>query len=154
MTKTTLIAEPGKQELFIHRTFDAPPERVFQAYTDAVLIPQWWGPAIYQTTVDKLDPQSGGIWRFVQRDAKGHEFAFHGVYHEVRQPERIVDTFEFEGMPGHVTLETATFERHGSQTRLTVQVVYQSVADRDGMLASGMEKGMDEGMQRLTELLR
>jgi len=153
MTKTILIAEPGKQELFIHRIFDAPPELVFKAYTDPTLIPQWWGPAIYKTTVDKMDPKSGGVWRFVQRDAEGREFAFHGVYHEIRQPERIVDTFEFEGMPGHVLLETATFERQGSQTGLTVQVVYQSVEDRDGMIASGMEQGMDEGMERLAELL-
>jgi len=153
MTKTILTAEPGKQQLFIKRTFDAPPERVFKAYTDPTLIPQWWGPGIYKTIVDKMDPKSGGVWRFVQRDAEGHEFAFHGVYHEVRRPERIVDTFEFEGMPGHVQLETATFEEQGSQTKLIVQVVYQSVEDRDGMLAAGMEQGMDEGMQRLAELL-
>ena len=153
MTKTMLIAEPGKQELFIHSTFESPPERVFKAYTDATLIPQWWGPGIYKTIVDKMDPKPGGVWRFVQRDAQGHEFAFHGVYHEVRPPLRIVDTFEFEGTPGHVLLETATFEEQDGQTRLTVQVVYQSVEDRDGMLAAGMEQGMAESMQRLAELL-
>ncbi len=153
MTKTILIAEPGKQELFSTRTFDAPPERVFKAYTDPALIPQWWGPRHLTTTIDRMEAKSGGSWRFVQRDAEGHEFAFHGVYHEVKPPSRIVDTFEFEGTPGHVLLETATFEEQGAQTRLTVQVVYQSVEDRDGMIASGMEQGMDEGMDRLAELL-
>ena len=154
MTKTILIAEPGKQELFIQRTFNAPRELVFKAYTDPTLIPRWWGPRIYKTTIDKMDPKPGGSWRFVQHDAEGHEFAFHGVYHEITRPELIIDTFEFEGNPGHhVLLETTTFEEQDGKTNLTVQVVYQSVEDRDGMIASGMEKGMDEGMQRLDRLL-
>lgn len=154
MNKTTLIAEPGKQELFIRRTFDAPRELVFNAYTDPALIPQWWGPSMYKTTIDRMDPQSGGGWRFVQHDAEGHEFAFHGVYHEIARPELIIDTFEFEGLPGHhVLLQRATFAEADGKTNLTVQVLFQSVEDRDGMIASGMEGGMDEGMQRLDRLL-
>ena len=153
MNKTVVTAEPGKQDLFITRTFDAPRELVFKAYTDATLIPQWWGPAMYTTVVDKMDARPGGSWRFYQRDAEGHEFAFHGVYHEVKRPERTVDTFEYEGMPGHVMLEIATLEEQNGKTKLTVHAVYQSVEDRDGMIASGMESGMSESHDRLEQLL-
>jgi uncharacterized protein YndB with AHSA1/START domain len=100
-----------------------------------------------------MDVKPGGLWRFVQRDAAGNEYAFHGVYHEVRSPERIVDTFEFEGMPGHVSLETCTLEEIGGKTKMIGRSVYQTVEDRDGMLKSGMEEGVSETMDRLAELL-
>jgi len=100
-----------------------------------------------------MDVRPGGGWRFIQRDAAGNEFAFHGVYHEVVAPERIVGTFEFEGMPGHVALETSTLEDLGGRTRLTTISVFQTVEDRDGMAASGMELGASESMDRLEELL-
>ncbi|MBO0684473.1 MAG: SRPBCC domain-containing protein, partial [Candidatus Dormibacteraeota bacterium] len=105
------------------------------------------------TTVERMDVRPGGGWRFVQRDAEGHEFAFHGLYHEVSPPERIVDTFEFEGMPGHVALETTTLEDLGGRTRLTTITVFQTIEDRNGMVASGMEQGATESMDRLEELL-
>ena len=155
--KITIIAEPGKQECFITREFDAPRELVFQAFTDAELVPQWWGPRRLSTLVDKMDPKDGGHWRFLNRDPQGNEYAFHGVYHEVRAPERIIDTFEFEGLPeaGHVCLETLTLEALlGGRTRLTTQSVFQSVADRDGMLQSGMEEGLNDSYERLAELLK
>ena len=151
--KTNLIAEPGKQELVTTRFFDVPPERVFNVYTDPKLIPQWWGPKKYITEVDTMEFRPGGLWRFVQRDASGHEYAFHGVYHAIQPPERLVQTFEFEATPGHVLLQTVTFEEHNSQTKLTNQLVFQSVGDRDGMLQSGMEAGESESMDRLAELL-
>jgi uncharacterized protein YndB with AHSA1/START domain len=91
---TRIIAERGKQEVIITRVFDAPREFVFKAYTDRDQIPQWWGPKRFTTTIDKMDVKPGGLWRFVQRDAAGNEYAFHGVYHDVRSPDRIVDTFE------------------------------------------------------------
>ena len=92
--------------------------QVFKSSTRIrTLIPQWWGPARFTTTIDKLDVRPGGSWRFVQRDAAGNEYAFHGVYHEVVSPERIVDTFEFEGMPGHVSLETTTLKRWAARQR-------------------------------------
>ncbi|SNQ61713.1 SRPBCC domain-containing protein [Candidatus Methanoperedens nitratireducens] len=96
------------------------------------------------------------MWRYIHKDKDGNEYAFHGVYHEVTAPERLIDTFEFEGLPekGHVTLETAKFEAlPGDRTKLTAQVVFQSVADRDGMLQSDMEKGLNESYGRLDELL-
>jgi len=153
MNITQLTAEPGKQELFFTHTFDAPRELVFKMYTDPNLLPQWWGPRYLTTTVDCMEVRPGGQWRFIQRDPSGSEYGFHGVYHQVAAPERMIYTFEFEGMPGHVILETADFKEQDGQTVLTVQSVYQSVADRDGMIASGMEGGERESMERLTELL-
>jgi uncharacterized protein YndB with AHSA1/START domain len=148
-----IIAEPGKQEIVITRNFDAPRKAVFTAYTDPQLIPEWWGPKRFTTVVDRMDVRPGGAWRFVQRDASGTEYAFHGVYHEVRSPERLVATFEFEGTPGHVSLETATFEEHDGITKLTGTSVFQSVADRDEMLREGMEAGVTETMDRLADLV-
>lgn len=150
---TRIIAERGKQDVIITRIFDAPRDLVFRAYMDRNLKPQWWGPKRLTTTIDKMDVKPGGQWRFIQRDAAGNEYAFHGVYHEVRSPERIVDTFEFEGMPGHVALETCILEDIGGKTKMTGRSVYQTVEDRDGMLASGMEEGVFETMDRLAELL-
>ena len=154
---TTILAEPGKQELLITREFDAPRELVFKACMDPKLISQWWGPRNLSTIVDKMDVRPGGQWRFINRDAEGNEYAFHGVYHEILAPERVIDTFEFEGLPetGHVTLETMKLEElPGGRTRLTTQSVFQSVADRDAMLQSGMEAGVKETYDRLAELLK
>ena len=154
--KTTIIVKPGKQEMRITREFDAPRELVFQAFTDPELYVQWLGPRRLTTMLDTFEPRSGGRWRYLQKDQSGNEFGFHGVYHEVRAPERIIDTFEFEGLPqaGHVALETLTLEElPGSSSRLTAQSVFQSVADRDGALQSGMEEGLNDSYERLTELL-
>ncbi len=152
--KTHLTAEPGKQDLVITRIFDAPRDLVFKTYTNPDLVPRWWGPASLTTTVEEMDVRPGGTWRYLQRDAEGNEYAFFGVYHEVKPPERIVDTFEFEGMPGHVTLETVTLEDLDGRTKVTDRVVYQSVEDRDGTLQSGMEAGMNETMDRFADLLK
>lgn len=135
------------------RIFDAPCELVWRVCTDPDRLPEWWGPRSLATTVDKMDVRPGGVWRFVQRDAAGNEYAFHGVYHEVTPPERLVYTFEFEGMPGHVLLETVTFEDQDGKTMLTDKSVFQTVEDRDGMLNTGMEEGAAETMDRLAELL-
>ena len=150
---TRVIAEPGKREVVITRVFDAPQHQVFRAHTDPALIPQWWGPARYTTTIDKMNAKPGGSWRFVQRDAAGNMYAFHGVYHDILSPERIVNTFEFEGTPGHVSLETAIFEDVGGRTKVTSRSVFQSVEDRDEMIKAGMEEGVLESMDRLAELL-
>ena len=158
MTKnqTTIIAEPGKQEIVIAREFDAPRELVFKTIMDPELVPHWWGPRYLSTIVDKMDVRPGGQWRFINRDAQGNEYAFHGVYHEVLAPERVIDTFEFEGLPetGHVTLETMKLEElPGGRTRLVTQSVFQSLADRDAALQSGMESGINDANDRLEELL-
>jgi len=155
--QTKIIAEPGKQEILITREFDASRELVFKAFTDPKLIPQWWGPRYLSTEVDQMDVRPGGQWRFINRDAQGNEYAFHGVYHEVLAPQRVIDTFEFEGLPeaGHVTLETLRLEElPGGKTRLITQSVFQTVADRDGMLQGGMQEGVNDTYDRLAELLR
>lgn len=153
MSKLTVVVEPGKQEIFMTRMFDAPRELVFKAYTDPTLIARWWGLRQNTTLIDEMEARPGGKWRFVERDPDGQEFAFHGVYHDVVAAERIVQTFEFEGMAGHVVMETSTFEDVGGKTKVIAQSIFQSVADRDGMVASGMEYGAEEGYQRLDELL-
>ncbi len=155
--QTKIIAEPGKQELILVREFDAPRELVFQAHTDPGLYGQWLGPRGLTTTFETFEAKTGGAYRFIQKDTDGKEYAFHGVYHEVLAPERIIGTFEFEGLPetGHVLLETTRFEvLPGNRTRVVVQDIYQSVADRDGMFQMGMEKGINEGYERLDELLK
>ena len=154
--KTTIMAEPGKQELFITREFDAPRELVFKAHTDPDIYVRWLGPRDLNTTLETFEPVSGGRWRFIQKDQDGNEFGFHGVNHDVTAPERIIGTFEFEGLPesGHVILETTKFEAlSGGRTRVTTQSVYQSVQDRDGMVAAGMESGVVDGFERLDEIL-
>ena len=147
-----VVTTPAEREIHIVREFDAPRDRVFAAYTDPELIPQWWGPYETTTIVDVMDVRAGGRWRFIARDKNG-ETAFRGEYREVTPPERIVQTFEWEGLPGHISVETATFEDLGDRTRVVTTSVFDSTEDRDGMLASGMEKGMNETFARLDELL-
>lgn len=154
MSKPEIVVEPGKLEIVVTMTFNAPRELVFKAYVDPALIPQWWGPRYLTTEIDSLDARPGGRWRFVQRDPDNNEYAFHGVFHEVSAPDRIVQTFEFEGMPGHVSLDTAVFEDlGGGKTRVVSQSVFQSLEARDGMAASGMEIGINEGYDRMNELM-
>jgi uncharacterized protein YndB with AHSA1/START domain len=155
--KTNIMAEPGKQEIVIIREFDAPRELVFKAFTDPEIYAQWLGPRELTMTLETFEPRSGGSWRYIHKDNQGNEYAFHGVNHEVLAPERIIGTFEFEGLPesGHVVLETARFETlPGNRTKLSSQSVFQSVADRDGMLQSGMERGVNESYEHLNELLK
>jgi uncharacterized protein YndB with AHSA1/START domain len=156
MNKTTVIAEPGKLEIIITREFDARRELVFKAFTDPQLYVRWIGPRRLSTTLEIFEPRDGGRWRFIQKDEAGNVYGFHGVNHEVAAPERIIGTFEFEGLPekGHVILETTKFEAlPGNRTRIINQSVFQSVADRDGMLQSDMEGGLNESYERLDELL-
>ena len=149
--RTRIIAERGKQEVIVTRTFVEPRSLVFKAYTDPNLIPQWWGPKRFTTVIDEMAVMPGGLWRFSQRDSSG-AYAFHGAYHEITL-ERIINTFEFEGMPGHVSLETCALKEQDGKTKLTTKSVFQSVRDCDDMLKSGMEEGVLETMDRLSELL-
>lgn len=149
----TTLTTPSDREIIMERVFDAPREHVFKAHTDPQAIPHWWGRRGSTTTVDKMDLRPGGVWRYVQRDPDGNEYAFNGVYRAVVPPERLVYTFEFEGMPGHVSTETVRFEEHAGQTKLTATSVFSTPEDRDGMLQSGMESGAVETWDRLAELL-
>ena len=150
---THIEAEPERQDIVITRIFDAPMNLVFEAYVDPTLIPRWWGPKRFTTTVDEMDPRPGGSWKFIQRDSEGNSYSFHGIYHTVDPPNRIVQTSEFGGAPGHVSLETLRLEKFNGKTRITSTAVFQSVGDRDAMADSGMEEGVLEMMDRLQELL-
>jgi uncharacterized protein YndB with AHSA1/START domain len=147
------ITTPTDREIHIERVFDAPRNRVFAVYTDPALIPEWWGPRGTTAIVDQMDVRPGGSWRFVMRDDDGSETAFRGTYREISPPDRIVQTFEWEGMPGHVSVETATFEELGDRTKVTTTSLFHTPEERDGMLQSGMERGLNETYWRLDEVL-
>ena len=154
--ETTVTAEPGKLDYLITREFEAPRELVFKAFTDPDLVIQWLGPSRLKMTIEKFESKDGGTYRYIHEDQNGNKYFFRGVNHEVLAPERIIGTFEFEGLPerGHVALQTARFEAlPGGRTRVISQSVFQSVADRDGMLRSGMEGGVKQGFERLDAVL-
>jgi uncharacterized protein YndB with AHSA1/START domain len=156
MNKTILNVEPGKQELFIYREFDAPRDLVFKTFTNPKLLSQWMNPCNMTLHIDQFDPVDGGAYQFTHIDPMGGKHLFRGVMHEVTAPERIIRTFEYLNLPekGHVVLDTLRFEAlPGKRTRLTIQSVFQSVADRDGMVAAGMENGVSESHQLLDVLL-
>ena len=118
------------------------------------LIPRWWGPRLLKTTIKEMDVKTGGSWRVIQSDLEGNEFIFHGVFHYVQSPERITRTMEWEGMPGHVLLETVTFEEFDGKTKAIDTSIFQSIEDRDGMIETGMEVGITESYERSVELLK
>ncbi len=154
MGTTRIVAEPGVPQIVITREFDAPRERLFRAHTDPEMLAQWLGPRRLTMIVERYDVRDGGIWHFIHRDTDGNEYGFHGVFHGTPSPEDgIVRTFEFEGAPGHVSLETLTFEDRDGMTLVCVNAVFQSVEDRDAMVESGMESGVNEGYERLDEML-
>jgi uncharacterized protein YndB with AHSA1/START domain len=146
------VTAQGDREIITERVFQAPRERVFQAFIDPELIPRWWGRRQDTTTVDKMDVREGGDWRFVTEAPDGSH-AFRGTYRVIEAPEKLEQTFEWEGMPGHVVVETATFEDLGGRTRVRTRSLFHTTEERDGMLASGMEQGMNETYERLDELL-
>lgn len=153
-SRTATVTTPGEREIHIERVFDAPRDRVFAVYTDPQLIPEWWGPRGSTTVVDRMDVEVGGGYRFVTRYPEHGETAFRGTYREIAPPERIVQTFEWEGMPGHISVETATFEDLGDGRTLVRTVsLFHTGEERDGMVASGMEGGLNQTYQRLDELL-
>jgi uncharacterized protein YndB with AHSA1/START domain len=132
------------------RVFNAPRHLVFEAHTKAEHLRNWWGPRGYTLPVCDLDFRPGGKWRFVSRSAEGQEDAFRGEFREIVPPERIVWTFEWEGLPGHISVETLVFEEvEAGKTRLVATSVFDSKEDRDGMVESGMEAGASETWDRL-----
>ena len=150
---TVITADPDVPFVRITREFDAPPEKVFRAHTDPVLVAQWLGPRRLEMRVDYYDCRTGGSYRYVMI-GDGNEFGFHGCFHEVRPSELIVQTFTFEGAPDGVALERLVLEDLGDgRTRLTVTSLVDSSEGRDAFLASGMEEGVREGYERLDELL-
>ncbi len=155
--ETKIIAEPGKQDVSIIREFDAPRELVFKAHADPELIKQWLGPKDRVMKIDHYNSKSGGSYRYTIHNKDGKEIAaFNGAIHEVTAPERIIQTFEFEGLPqrGHVTLDCMTFEKlPNNRTKVTTHSVCRTQSDRDAMMQSGMESGVNEGYVKLDMLL-
>ncbi len=157
MPKTTFTVDRDLLQVRMSRTFNAPRERVWKAMTDPAQIPQWWGPAKYETVIDKHDLKVGGEWRYTQTDDDGNEFAFHGVFKEIDEPAKAVQTFVFEGIPdadAHAITDTLTLtEVEGGKTHMDVMSQYQVIEDLDGMVSSGMESGATEGYERLAKLV-
>jgi uncharacterized protein YndB with AHSA1/START domain len=150
-TKVT-VSTPAEREIRIERIFNAPRERVWRAMTDPKLVAQWWGRG-NKLVIEKLELERGGHWRFVEHTAEGVH-GFEGRYSEVKAPERVVQTFEWDGMPGHVCLQTMTLEDLGNgRTKLMTVSLFHTVEDRDGMLHSGMEQGVALSYAALDKVL-
>ena len=146
------ITTPTDREIRIERIFNAPRERVWQAMTDPKLIAQWWGRG-NNLVVERFEPERGGHWRFVEHAPEGVN-GFEGRFREVTPPERVVQTFEWDGMPGYVIVETMTLEELGDdRTRLVTTSLFHATEERDGFLQSGMEGGLNESYAALDRVL-
>ncbi len=151
---TIINAPEGLPLIEITRDFEAPVARVFRAFTDPELIPQWLGPRELTTVVDHFEGRSGGSYRYVQRDPDGNEYAFRGCFHTVEAPTTVIQTWEFEGYPGEVSLEYMTLESLGeNRTRGHFTSHYRSLEARNALIESGMERGLRDSHLRLDELL-
>jgi len=150
----TISAPEGLPFVDIEREFDAPVAAVFNAHRDPELVRQWLGPHGYEMTIDRWDFVPQGGYRYVHTNPEGESYAFNGTFHTVRENEFAVQTFEYEGYPDVVSIESMTFEDLGDgRTRLRGHSVFPTVEARDGMVASGMETGVREGYERLDEIL-
>jgi uncharacterized protein YndB with AHSA1/START domain len=147
-----VTAEPGSALIVTEREVAAPRDLVFRAFTDPELLAQWLGPRRLTTRVESFDAHHGGAYHYVQVDTDGTEYEFRGVFHGEPSPDRWVQTFEFLGAPGHVSMDTLELIERGDRTLIRTSTAFASVEARDGMLASGMAGGMEEGYQRLEEL--
>jgi uncharacterized protein YndB with AHSA1/START domain len=154
MSETTrLVAKPGQTDIWVERWFDAPRQLVWEAFSKPELLRMWWGARDQKMTVCELDFRNGRGWRFVLHGPDGKDDAFHGKYKEIVPFARIVDTFVYEPYPDAEAQQITTFEEQNGRTKLVVHLVLKSVTARDGMVGSGMEKGMAETHARLDELL-
>jgi uncharacterized protein YndB with AHSA1/START domain len=155
MPNTLTVNTPSDREIVLTREFDAPRALVFDALSKAEHLRHWWGQAGSTLAQCEMDFRPGGKWRFVERDKDGREWGFRGEVREIVRPEKIVETFEFDGMPGHVSVETMRLDDlEVGRTRITITSLFDSVEDRDGMLQSGMEKGAGESYDRLEAYLK
>jgi uncharacterized protein YndB with AHSA1/START domain len=151
-TASANVTKVGDREITTERYFAAPPEQVYAAWTDPDLISKWWGRETSETVVETMDVRLGGAWRFVEKSDQG-ETAFRGVYRELVPGERLAQTFEWEGMPGHVSVDTITFEADGEGTRASGHTIFHYAEERDGLIDAGMQKGLEESYGNLDRLL-
>jgi uncharacterized protein YndB with AHSA1/START domain len=153
MAEAIFTIKREERQVVMERVFDAPRETVWKAMTDPDSIKQWWGPRYLTTTIDKMDVKPGGVWRFIHHDPEGREYAFNGTYREIVPPERLSLTFEFEGVPGHIILQTLILDEQEGKTKLTSIADYEGIEDLEGMVNAGMEAGARESWDRLAELI-
>jgi uncharacterized protein YndB with AHSA1/START domain len=151
-TGTAKVTTPGDREVRIERIFNAPRDRVWRAFTDPKLVAQWWGRG-NKLVVERMEVERGGHWRFVEHAPDGAH-GFEGRFREVSPPERLSYTFEWDGMPGHVVVETVTLEDLGNgRTKVVTVGLFHTTEDRDGMVSSGMEEGVNQSYAALDRLL-
>jgi uncharacterized protein YndB with AHSA1/START domain len=153
MSELHVTAEPGVPQVLTSRELAAPRDLVYRAFTEPDLLQRWLGPRAYTMTIDRYDLRDGGSWRYIHADDAGNSYGFHGVFHGDPTPQGMVQTFEFEGAPGDVSMDTVTFEERDGKTIVRTNSVFQSVEARDAMVDNGMARGMSEGYERLDELL-
>jgi uncharacterized protein YndB with AHSA1/START domain len=153
MDKTQIEAPQAMPQIVITQEFAAPRALVFRAYTDPELLVRWLGPRETRMRIECYDVRDGGRWRYIHTDDQGNVYTFRGVFHGDPSLDSIVQTFEYEGTPGRVSLQTTTFTEVGARTRVRTASSYQSVSDRDAMIASGMERGIHDSADRLAILI-
>jgi uncharacterized protein YndB with AHSA1/START domain len=147
------ITTPVEREIRVERIFDASRERVWQAMTDPALVAQWWGRG-NRLDIEYMDVKRGGHWRYVEHAPDGQVHGFEGRYREVTPPERIVRSFEWDGMPAYVIIETMTLEDLGDgRTRILTTMLFHQNDERDGFLHTGMEGGLNQSYDALDRLL-
>lgn len=151
-SRKATVTKPSERSVRIERVFDSPREKVWLAMTDPELVAQWWGRG-NKLVVEKLELRPGGHWRFVEHSDHGVH-GFEGRFGEITPPSRVVQTFEWDGMPAHPCVETMTLEDLGDgRTKLVIESLFYTVEERDGMLDSGMESGMNQSYEALDRVL-
>ena len=150
--KQTKVTTPSDREFNTERVFDAPREKVWRAYSEPELLAQWWGRG-NKLVIEKFELERGGHWRFVEH-ADGEAHGFEGRFREVTPIERIVMSFEWDGMPAHVIIETVELHDLGDgRTRVVTNSLFHTKEERDGMMQAGMEGGLNESYAALDRLL-
>ncbi len=151
-TGAAVVTTPAPREIRIERVFAAPRERVWRAFTDPEQVARWWGRG-NKLDIERFEVERGGHWRFVEHGPEGVS-GFEGRFREVTPQERLVQTFEWDGMPGYVAINTATFEDLGDgRTKIVTTSLFHTTEERDGMLSSGMEGGLNASYAALDKLL-
>jgi uncharacterized protein YndB with AHSA1/START domain len=153
MSRTIIDAPAGVPFIDVTREFDAPRDLVWRAWTEPELLKQWLGPGRYEMIIDEYDVRDGGRWRYIHRAEDGSEHGFHGVFHGTPSPDGFLQTFEYEGAPGHVSMDRLTLEARGDHTVARTHSTFESVEARNAMIENGMAEGMNEGFDRLDALL-
>ena len=151
-TRKATVTRTGEREIRIERIFDAPREKVWRAFTDPTLVARWWGRG-NKLVIERDEVKKGGHWRYVEHH-EGVADGFEGRYAEVTPPVRVVRTFEWDGMPGHVIVEHMTMEPlGGGRTKISITMQFHTPMERDGFAQSGVEGGVNQSYAALDRVL-